>query len=257
MLDITNKTIGAIFSEAVNLWPNEIFFISPQTSKSPLIKISYLEALGLVTRYEKILSKSGCAAGERVALLLGNKVDHYLIKLAANNLGISVVPINPEASPDEILYILNDSRAVITFTDEKYLFLINKVNKISINLIKFFNIDETSQSFPTKTKNLFPRKVSPNSEASLIYTSGTTGHPKGCILSHEYEIEVGNSYASRKGLISLKEGEDRIYNPLPVHHVNAAVFSFYGVMLTGNCQIQDERFSSSNWWKVIIRRKLS
>ena len=124
MLDINNKTIGAIFSEAVNLWPNELFFISPDTEESPRIKISYIDALKKVTVYEKKLTKGGYGFGERIALLLGNKVDHYLIKLAANNLGISVVPINPEASPDEILYILNDSRAVITFTDEKYLFLI-------------------------------------------------------------------------------------------------------------------------------------
>ena len=255
MINITNKTIGEIFHEAVNLWPNEIFFISPQTSKSPLIKISYVEALGLVTRYEKTLSKSGCAAGERVALLLGNKVDHYLIKLAANNLGISVVPINPEASPDEILYILNDSRAVITFTDETYLFLIKKVNKISLNLIKFFNIDETPQSFPTKTKNLFPRKVSPNSEASLIYTSGTTGHPKGCILSHEYELLCGESYRSIGPPIQLRINKDRIFNPLPSYHINAGVLTFFASILTGNCLIQPTRFSASTWWRDIEETK--
>ena len=60
MLDITNKTIGAIFNEAANLWPYEIFFISPKTNQSPLVKISYIEALSRVGNYEKkLIEKSG------------------------------------------------------------------------------------------------------------------------------------------------------------------------------------------------------
>ena len=131
MLDITNKTIGEIFGEAVNLWPNEIFFISPNTKDLPGAKISYIEALRKVVIYEKKLTEGGYGYGERIALLLGNKVDHYLIKLAANNLGISVVPINPDLSPNEILYILDDSKTILTFTNQIHLSLMENVKKMS------------------------------------------------------------------------------------------------------------------------------
>ena len=255
MLDITNKTIGAIFNEAVNLWPNEIFFISPKTNESPIVKISYLEAFSRVNTYEKKLVEAGYGFGERVALLLGNKVDHYLIKLAANSLGISVVPINPDLSPNEILYILDDSQTILTFTDQIHLSLIKSVNKITLNAIKICNIDENPQSFPSKTKNLSIRKVDPNSEASLLYTSGTTGHPKGCILSHEYELMCGDSYRSIGPPVKLRVNKDRIFNPLPSFHINAGVLTFFASILTGNCLIQPMRFSASAWWKNIEETK--
>ena len=162
MLEITNKTIGVVFREAVNLWPNKIFFVTPKTKRSPTVKLSYIDALRKVIVYEKKLIDSGYGFGERVALLLGNKVDHYLIKLAANNLGISVVPINPDLSPNEILYILNDSKTILTFTNQVHLPLMKSIEKISLNSIKFCNIDDNSQSVPSKTKKIDARTVTPN-----------------------------------------------------------------------------------------------
>ena len=44
---------------------------------------------------------------------------------------------------------------------------------------------------------------------------------------------------------------DRLYNPLPLFHVNASIFSFYCVMLRGNCQVQTDRFSPARWWTEV------
>jgi crotonobetaine/carnitine-CoA ligase len=87
--------------------------------------------------------------------------------------------------------------------------------------------------------------------ASILYTSGTTGRPKGCLLSHRYELAAGAWYATRDGLVTFGEACERIYNPLPVFHVNASIFSFYCAMLRGNCQIQTDRFQPSRWWSEV------
>src|SRR5262249_6277601 len=81
--------------------------------------------------------------------------------------------------------------------------------------------------------------------------SGTTGRPKGCVLSHGYEVASGAWYASLGGLVSLRPREDRIYNPLPLYHVNSAVVSLMGAILTGNCQIQPDRFHPQRWWREV------
>jgi crotonobetaine/carnitine-CoA ligase len=44
-------------------------------------------------------------------------------------------------------------------------------------------------------------------EAALLYTSGTTGRPKGCIVTNEYFRIWGTWYASRAGVIHLREGQ--------------------------------------------------
>jgi acyl-CoA synthetase (AMP-forming)/AMP-acid ligase II len=93
-----------------------------------------------------------------------------------------------------------------------------------------------------------------NAGFSILYTSGTTGRPKGCVLSH-YEIASGVRYASLGGLATLFPRQDRIYNPLPLYHVNSGVFSLFGVILTGNRQIQPERFHPQRWWREIVETR--
>jgi crotonobetaine/carnitine-CoA ligase len=71
------------------------------------------------------------------------------------------------------------------------------------------------------------------------------------VLSHRYELEAGRWYASAGGLASFGDGTERLYNPLPLFHVNASIFSFYCVMLRGNCQVQTDRFSPARWWTEV------
>ena len=49
---------------------------------------------------------AGYGHGHRVAMLLENRPEHFLHKLALNTLGASCVPINPDYRADEIAYLL-------------------------------------------------------------------------------------------------------------------------------------------------------
>jgi crotonobetaine/carnitine-CoA ligase len=93
--------------------------------------------------------------------------------------------------------------------------------------------------------------VQASTASSILYTSGTTGRPKGCVLSHRYELAAGAWYASRGHMAEIREGQERLYNPLPQFHVNASILSFFCMMLTGGCQIQAERFQPTRWWADI------
>ena len=89
----------------------------------------------------------------------------------------------------------------------------------------------------------------------MLYTSGTTGRPKGCVLSHGYEVAAGARYAALGGRAALHPGQDRIYNPLPLYHANSGVFSLFGAILTGNCQIQPDRFHPARWWREVAETR--
>ena len=251
MLDIKNKTIGSVFSSAASLWPDSIFFISPGNNSTEKSELSYSVAATKIKSYENYFSQSGYGYGERIALLLGNSVEHYLVKLAANNLGISVVPLNPDSSKSEIIYILNDSNSVLLITNKNHSQLASSVKDKLETSILIVNIEEFSKSLPASKTPIQKVVVTHNSEASLLYTSGTTGKPKGCILSHEYELMCGDSYRSAGPPVGLKVNQDRVYNPLPSFHINAGILTLFGCILTGNCLIQPARFSLKTWWMDI------
>jgi crotonobetaine/carnitine-CoA ligase len=108
------------------------------------------------------------------------------------------------------------------------------------------------QEFPGPSKPA-PRTDAPglDTEAGLLYTSGTTGRPKGCILSNLYYLTAGREYAEAGGLVDIRRGQERFYNPLPLFHMNHQVVTATCAILTANALILPERFSPTRWWSEV------
>jgi len=87
--------------------------------------------------------------------------------------------------------------------------------------------------------------------ALILYTSGTTSAPRGAILSHEANVRIWMT----TGRVWGTTREDRHWTALPLYHVNSGVLSLFGAILTGNCQVQPERFHPQRWWREIAETK--
>ena len=248
---IDNKTIFDVFYEVALRNPNGPFLIAPAKKNKKIETTSFNSALKKVMRISNIFLEKGYKTDLRVAVLLGSTPDHYILKLALNKIGVSIVPINPDYTHDETSYLLEDSGAISVICAESYIDQITQAiayKKLDLPVVVFDDLSSLPVINSTvEIQNL----VRPETEASLLYTSGTTGRPKGCILSQNYELMCGEVYAQIGNPVGLSFGKDRILNPLPSYHINAGIVTFFGAMLTGNCLIQPERFSISNWWKDI------
>ena len=244
-------TIFKSFEDICRKTPSAPFLISPSRNQKGMTTFSYQETFEKANKISAIFLENGFGNNLRVATLLGSTPEHYIVKLALNKIGVSVVPINPDYSPDETAYLLADSGSVLAICAEHYMKQLKTAiayKDLSVPIVTYDEI-ETIQTL--KPLSDLGAQVHGKTEASLLYTSGTTGRPKGCILSHEYELMCGEVYANIGAPISLSFGKDKILNPLPSYHINAGIVTFFAAMLTGNSLIQPERFSISSWWEDI------
>ncbi|WP_372614571.1 AMP-binding protein [Aquicoccus sp.] len=251
MLEIEGRTIGAVFDAAAARWPGRDFLVATACEGAPLRSLTYGQVADLVEKFEHALRAAGYGIGHRVAVCLGTCPEHYILKLAANRAGLSFVPVNPDYRPGELAYLLADSGAVLAVANEAHAGLMRAGIAEAGTEVAFVPLASMMEALPPAPWPAEPGVVTPESEAGLLYTSGTTGRPKGCILSHEYELMVGDSYRLIRGAVALRDGKDRVFNPLPAFHINAGIVAFFGVMLTGNCLIQQQRFSARTWWTDI------
>jgi acyl-CoA synthetase (AMP-forming)/AMP-acid ligase II len=260
MQDIMDgTTVGAVFATTVAAHADRPFLAVPaRTDRDYLpngFEITYGAAATEVDRLTTAYCAAGYGAGHRVATLLENRPEYVLHKLALNALGACCVPINPDYRAGEIAYLLDHAKPDLVLA------LAGRTHQITLALDQAGHRPPVvvAEDFDTalvppsrRAEGTQPR---PETPASILYTSGTTGRPKGCILSHGYEVATGAWYAALPGIAGLRRGEDRIYNPLPLYHANSAVISLFGTILTGNCQIQPDRFHPLRWWREIAETR--
>ncbi len=248
---IEGRSIDEVFRDAVGRWPEHDLVVAPAIDGAPVRSLTYGQMAGLVEAHAAALRAAGYGAGQRAAVLLGATPEHYVIKLALNRLGMSCVPVNPDYRPAELAYLLEDSDAVLAIADERFEALMRAGISEAKSNPEFVLYDNILSGIPDAPHEPDDVPIGPATEASLLYTSGTTGRPKGCILSHEYELMVGQTYQNLGPPVALREGADRVLNPLPAFHINSGILTFFGVMQTGNTLIQMERFSGATWWRDI------
>jgi len=216
-------------------------------------EISFASAAAEVRLLMQRYAPAGYGVGHRVGLLLESRPEHLLHKLALNALGVCCVPINPDYRQRELAYLIDHSRVDLVLVLAARRTLLEGALRETAHRPGVMDFEAFAERLPLPA----PLNAGDGTActaatpASILYTSGTTGQPKGCVLSHRYELAAGMAYASCGGLATLGEAQERLYNPLPLFHVNASILSFYCVLLTGNCQVQTDRFQPSRFWTEV------
>jgi len=250
-----DATIGDTFFRCAEAFGDNAFLAvpaNPARSYHPDgVEFSYAAAAQAVRALMQAYANAGYGVGHRVALLLENRPEHLLHKLAMNALGICCVPLNADHRPREMAYVLEHAKVDLVVVANEMRALLREAIEASAHKPQGVRLDAFDTELPTTPTAAPSTTPAADTPASVLYTSGTTGRPKGCVLSHRYELEAGRWYASAGGLASFGDGTDRLYNPLPLFHVNALILSFYCVMLRGNCQVQTDRFSPARWWTEV------
>ncbi|MEX1036150.1 MAG: AMP-binding protein [Sneathiella sp.] len=253
------NTIYEAFCDAATRYQDNAFVCVPAYEKRGYhpegVEFTYGEAAGEVERLRQMYKKAGYGHGSRIAYLLENRPDYLLHMLAANALGVSVVPINPDYLQDEMLYLLEHSDVDLVVTIGERARDVQAVAQKRARPLPVVTLEKFAGWLPRPRPAPASGQPGLLSEISLLYTSGTTGRPKGCILTNDYFLTAGRTYLSLGGAATIREGQERIYNPLPLFHMNAAAVTFLCVILSGGCLIIPDRFHPRTWWQELVETR--
>ncbi len=252
------ETIREVWEAAVRQHDERPFVVVPVNPARDYcpdgLELTYAETDARVRRLMESYREAGYGVGHRVALLLENRPEFFIAKLALNAIGVSCVPVNPEYRAAEIAYLIGHSEPdlLLTVSSRRQ----QAMEGIGVSAHKpavlVFGEDEAP---PVPRERAAGTEPTPLTESSILYTSGTTGQPKGCMLSHGYEVSLGDWYLTRGGRAQFRTGQERIYNPLPLYHVNSGIVSFFGAILSGSAQVQPERFHPERWWREVVQTR--
>ncbi len=159
-------------------------------------RASYSEMDRLSNQYANALRAVGVRKGDRIGVMLPNRIEFPILWFAIAKLGAVMVPINMRYTPREIEYILSDAQAKFALVDESAWSVFSAMDPRPQHLAtdRTFLVGQSSDKGATALDSLLKGAddsfvegdVRPDDLLNIQYTSGTTGFPKGCMLTHEY-----------------------------------------------------------------------
>ncbi len=256
MNTVEPATVYAAFAKTAATVPDAPFLIVPARRnrgwKPDGKTLSYRQVAREVATLRALYEQAGYEPGNRVALLLENRPEFFYHYLALNALGVSIVPINPDHRDDELVYQMSHSRSDLAVAIASRVRDLERVAALLDHPLPVIDVGRLPAVLPRPSRRPGSWDRGREAECSLLYTSGTTGRPKACVLTNQYYLEAGRWYRDLGGLCAIQEGRDRVYNPLPLYHMNAQAVTATMVILTGNAMVLPERFSPSRWWGEIV-----
>ena len=153
---------------------------------------TYGELNRISDRLAAALRAGGVETGDFVAVKMPRVKEFLAAVIGVMKAGAAYIPVDPEYPEDRISYMLEDSGAKLTLTEEK-----------------------TAELLAGADGDVYPvNKARPEGAAYMIYTSGSTGKPKGVVQSHR---SLGAFLAWRRELLDIGENS---------RHAQHASFSF-------------------------------
>ena len=221
------------------------------------VRLSWRQAVEQATRIAAGFRKLGLQRGDRVAILLGNRIEFPLLLFAAAHEGLVTVLLGTRQQKPEIAYVLADCGARILIHEAALaerlpdkLDVPDVVHRIAID-------DDPALSrfakFADNPPAPAPVEVDEEDTAMILYTSGTTGKPKGAMLAHCNIVHSSMVFVSCLQLTSA----DRSIAAVPLGHVTGVVANITTMVRCGGALIIMPEFRAAEYLKLAARERVT
>jgi long-chain acyl-CoA synthetase len=209
---------------------------------SEVTSMTWTEYAGLVARAAGGLSRLGLGRGDRVVLMMRNRLEFHVADLAVVAAGATPISIYNSSSPEQIAYLIDHSKASVAVVEAGELAdRMRGVATGSSSLRSVVVVGDAPAGMtpwaevvaaPPVDLDAAEALLSADDLLTVIYTSGTTGPPKGVMLSHANVLAASagfQSYSHR-----LYDDGMRLVSYLPMAHIAERMVSHYNHVLRGS-----------------------
>jgi long-chain acyl-CoA synthetase len=220
-----NANLGYFFSSAVARFPDKVAVIDLHGGMERLITYAGLDERA--DRVAGLIRRLDVAPGERVGMIVGNRVEFLEIFFGTMRAGAIPVAINTRLARDTLKFILEDAgcRAVfvepavhadaIAVADAAPIAHRIALDALSIGATRRWLEYATARDESPRLDT--PPALPADAQAFQPYTSGSTGLPKGAIMTHAGMLW----YVAYNQRYWPSTSEDRGLIALPLFHKNA------------------------------------
>ena len=157
-----------------------------------LHRLSYAQLQQSANRLANALRQLGVARGDRVAIVMPQRVETAIAHMAVYQLGAVAMPLSMLFGPDALAYRLQDSGAVLAIVDDSAIASLLAARDQAPALRTVMAVGtacgqgdiDWPAALALQSDRFEPVQTLADDAAVLIYTSGTTGPAKGALIPH-------------------------------------------------------------------------
>jgi len=172
----------------------------------------------LSNRLANALRGLGVARGDRIGIILPQRLETALTHLATYKLGAIAVPLSGLFGPEALRYRLGDCEPRVVVTDgahvDRVTEALDDLDTVMITIDRPASGQHGFERLVQAAASTFsPVDTAADDPALIIYTSGTTGAPKGAL--HAHRVLLGHQPGFRLSHDGFPREDDRFWTLRP------------------------------------------